>query len=49
MATAVGMYYMSQQIGMAIGISVSSGLLDLQFHKELLERLVDVPGYLDVS
>ncbi|TAQ83729.1 hypothetical protein B7494_g7949 [Chlorociboria aeruginascens] len=45
MATAISMYYMSQQIGIAIGISLSSSLLKQQFQAMLQKTLVDVPGY----
>ncbi|KFY33213.1 hypothetical protein V494_07823 [Pseudogymnoascus sp. VKM F-4513 (FW-928)] len=45
MATAISMYYMSQQIGVALGISISSGLLKHQFHTTLQKIMVEVPGY----
>ncbi|KFY18240.1 hypothetical protein V492_00060 [Pseudogymnoascus sp. VKM F-4246] len=45
MATAISMYYMSQQIGVALGISISSGLLKHQFHATLQKIMVEVPGY----
>ncbi|KFY69360.1 hypothetical protein V496_00295 [Pseudogymnoascus sp. VKM F-4515 (FW-2607)] len=45
MATAISMYYMSQQIGVALGISISSGLLKNQFHSTLQKIMTEVPGY----
>ncbi|OBT44202.1 hypothetical protein VE00_04811 [Pseudogymnoascus sp. WSF 3629] len=45
MATAISMYYMSQQIGVALGISISSGLLKHQFHVTLQKIMTEVPGY----
>ena len=49
MATAISMYYMSQQIGIAIGISLCSNLLKSRFKSTLVTNLADVPGYMDVS
>jgi len=49
MATAISMYYMCQQIGIALGISISSSLLRKQFQATLQKMLVDVPGYQEVS
>ncbi|RDL36129.1 Uncharacterized protein BP5553_06741 [Venustampulla echinocandica] len=49
MATAISMYYMSQQIGIALGISISSGLLKHQFKVTLQNAMVNVPGYTEVS
>jgi hypothetical protein len=43
------MYYMSRQIGIAVGISISSSLLKQQFEGKLRRMLVDVPGYKEVS
>ncbi|OAF54976.1 hypothetical protein VC83_08519 [Pseudogymnoascus destructans] len=45
MATAISMYYMSQQIGVALGISISSGLLKHQFHVTLQKIMTEIPGY----
>lgn len=49
MATAISMYYMSQQIGVALGISISSGLLKHQFHATLQKIMTEVPGYTKVG
>lgn len=49
MATAISMYYMSQQIGVALGISISSGLLKHQFHATLQRIMTEVPGYTKVG
>lgn len=49
MATAISMYYMSQQIGVALGISISSGLLKNQFHSTLQKIMTEVPGYTKVG
>lgn len=49
MATAISMYYMSQQIGVALGISISSGLLKHQFKATVQQAMVDVPNYMEVS
>jgi hypothetical protein len=49
MATAISMYYMSQQIGIALGISITSSLLKQQFQATLQKMLVDVPQYKEVS
>jgi hypothetical protein len=49
MATAISMYYMCQQIGIALGLSLSSSLLKQQFQTTLREMLVDIPGYQEVS
>jgi hypothetical protein len=49
MATAISMYYMSQQIGIAMGISISSSLLKQQFQATLQKILVDIPEYQEVS
>lgn len=43
MATAISMYYMSQQIGAALGISISLGLLKHQFHITLQRIMTEVP------
>lgn len=45
MATAIGMYYMSQQIGIALGISVCSSVFKGQFRYTLHEVMVDIPGH----
>lgn len=49
MATAISMYYMSQQIGVALGISISSGLLKHQFKATLQRVMINIPGYTEVS
>ena len=49
MATAISMYYMSQQIGIALGISITSSLLKQQFQATLQKMLVDVSEYKEVS
>jgi hypothetical protein len=48
MATAIGMYYMSQQIGIALGISLGSSVLKEQFRDRLSQTMVDIPGYKEV-
>ncbi|KAJ5038213.1 uncharacterized protein L3040_007080 [Drepanopeziza brunnea f. sp. 'multigermtubi'] len=48
MATAIGMYYMSQQIGIALGISCTSSLLKRQFQATLEQRLVGIPHYMEI-
>ena len=48
-ATAITMYYMSRQIGIAVGITISSSVLKQQFEGKLRRMLVDVPGYKEVS
>ena len=45
MATAISMYFMSQQIGIAVGITLSSSLLKQEFHATLRKTLVNIPGY----
>ena len=49
MATAISMYYMSQQVGIALGISITSSLMMQRFQATLLKNLVHVPGYEEVS
>lgn len=49
MTTAIGMYYMSQQIGIAMGITIMSTLLHGRFEKTLQNSLVDIPGFEKVS
>jgi hypothetical protein len=49
MATAISMYYMSQQIGIALGISISSALLKQEFQTTLQKTLIVVPNYQEVS
>lgn len=49
MTTAIGIYYMSQQIGIAVGITIMSTLLNGQFEKTLQNLLVDIPGFEKVS
>lgn len=49
MATAIGIYYMSQQAGIALGISITSSLMMQRFQATLLKNLVHVPGYEEVS
>lgn len=48
MATAISMYYMSQQIGVALGISINSGLLKHQFGVTLRKITIDVPEYTEI-
>jgi hypothetical protein len=49
MATAISMYYMSQQVGIALGISITSSLMMQRFQATLLKNLVHVPEYEEVS
>jgi len=49
MTTAIGMYYMSQQIGIAVGITIMSTLFNGQFEKTLQNLLADIPGFEKVS
>jgi predicted MFS family arabinose efflux permease len=49
MATAISMYYMCQQIGIALGISVCSSFLKQEFQAALQKMLVDVPGHKEAS
>ena len=49
MATAISMYYMSQQIGIALGISFSSGLMKHQFKVTLQRAMMNIPGSTEVS
>ncbi|PBP28722.1 hypothetical protein BUE80_DR000425 [Diplocarpon rosae] len=48
MATAISMYYMSQQIGIALGISLTSSLLNQQFQSMLQDVLADLPGHSEI-
>ncbi|KAG9241502.1 major facilitator superfamily domain-containing protein, partial [Calycina marina] len=43
MATAISMYYMSQQIGIAMGIALSSSLLKRRFEAVLNKNLTGIP------
>jgi hypothetical protein len=49
MAIAISMYYMSQQVGIALGISITSSLMMQRFQATLLKNLVHVPRYEEVS
>ncbi len=49
MATAISMYYMSQQVGIALGISITSNIMMQRFQATLSKNLVRVPGYEEVS
>ncbi|CZT00091.1 uncharacterized protein RAG0_08238 [Rhynchosporium agropyri] len=49
MSTAITTYYMSQQIGIALGISLVSAFLKQEFHTNLQKTLVLVPNYQEVS
>jgi hypothetical protein len=49
MAIAISMYYMSQQIGIALGISISSALLKQEFKTTLQKTLIVVPNYQEVG
>lgn len=49
MATAISMYFMSQQIGVALGISLCSSLWKAQFKTTVRKTMAEVPNYLDVS
>jgi hypothetical protein len=49
MTTAIGMYYMSQQIGIAVGTTIMSTLLNGQFEKNLQILLASIPGFEKVS
>jgi predicted MFS family arabinose efflux permease len=46
--TAISMYYMSQQIGIALGISFSSGLLKHQLKPTLNKVMRDIPGAAEI-
>ncbi|PBP19900.1 hypothetical protein BUE80_DR009275 [Diplocarpon rosae] len=48
MATAISMYYMSQQIGIALGISLTSSLLNQQFQSMLQDFLAGLPGHSEI-
>ncbi|KAI6713965.1 efflux pump antibiotic resistance protein [Diplocarpon mali] len=48
MATAISMYYMSQQIGIALGISLTSSLLNQQFQSMLQNFLADIPNHSEI-
>lgn len=43
------MYYMSQQIGIALGISFSSGLLKHQLKLTLNKVMINIPQSAEVS
>jgi len=43
------MYYMSQQIGIAVSITIMSDLLNRQFEFTLQKLLASIPGYEEVS
>jgi hypothetical protein len=45
MATAISIYYMSQQIGVALGVSLTSTLLKRQFQYTLRKEMATVPDY----
>jgi hypothetical protein len=47
--TAISMYYMSQQVGIALGISFSSGLLKHQLKLTLSKVMMNIPGSAEVS
>lgn len=47
--TAISMYYMSQQIGIALGIGFSSGLLKHQLKLTLSKDMMNIPGSAEVS
>jgi hypothetical protein len=49
MATAISMYYMSQQVGIALGISITSSLMMQRFQATLSMNLAHDPGYKEVS
>ncbi|KAL2067238.1 hypothetical protein VTL71DRAFT_1662 [Oculimacula yallundae] len=49
MATAITTYYMSQQVGIALGISLVSALMKQEFHTILQKTLVDIPNYQEVG
>ncbi|KAH8646947.1 major facilitator superfamily domain-containing protein [Tricladium varicosporioides] len=44
-ATAISLYYMSQQIGIAVGISTSSSIFQQQFQATLYKVLIGIPDY----
>ncbi|CEJ91340.1 hypothetical protein VHEMI07058 [[Torrubiella] hemipterigena] len=46
--TAISMYYMSQQVGIALGISFSSGLLRRQLKITLYKVMADIPGSTEI-
>ncbi|CAG8976828.1 hypothetical protein HYALB_00009092 [Hymenoscyphus albidus] len=48
MATAIGMYYMSQQVGIALGITLTSSLFKQQFEATLKDTLANVPRYEEI-
>ena len=47
--TTISMYYMSQQLGIALGISLSSGLQKHQLKLTLKKLMMDIPGSAEVS
>jgi hypothetical protein len=49
MATAISMYYMSQQIGIALGISIFSAILKQEFQTTLQETLIVIPNSQEVG
>ncbi|KAJ6789501.1 hypothetical protein PWT90_10671 [Aphanocladium album] len=46
--TSISMYYMSQQIGIALGIGISSGLLKHQLKLTLSKDMANIPGSAEI-
>lgn len=49
MATAISCYYISQELGGAIGTSLGAGLLEVKFRAMMEERLDNIPDFSNVS
>lgn len=49
LATAMGMYYLCQQFGRILGVSLSTAILRIDFRRTLERRLEDGPGKSQVS
>lgn len=47
--TAIGLYYLSQQLGIIFGIGGFAALLEKLFHHNLLDTLRWIPGKDEVS
>lgn len=43
MATAISVYYLSQEVGNIAGVGISSAVLRMDFHHTLVRRLADSP------
>lgn len=49
LATSISIYYLSQQVGTIVGISVTAAVLRGAFQNTLMRELGDVPGKAEVS